>query len=94
MRAVVIVTDSEAVRSFERAFLQRGVGFTVVPNAWGGGRRGLRAGDRVHPGGCSVVFSVVDDDRLESTLELVAGVRDEAAAECTHVYVAPVEQVA
>lgn len=94
MRALIVVTDSEAVRSFERAFLETGQrGFTIVPTVWGRGKAGLKAGDRVHPGGSSLLFTVVPDAEAGSTLAFLREVRDRAgAAESTKMFVAPVEE--
>jgi hypothetical protein len=91
----MVVTDSEALGEFERAFVTEGSrGFTVIPKVWGRGRSGLRAGDRVHPGGSSLLFSVVPDDDLPAALAFVKEVRDRArAGETTRIYVAPVEEV-
>jgi hypothetical protein len=50
MKALLIVTDSEAVPVFERVLAEEKEGFTVVPASIGLGRSGLKAGDRVHPG--------------------------------------------
>ena len=49
MKALIIVTDSEAVPVFERVLAEEREGFTVVPAIIGRGRSGLKAGDRVHP---------------------------------------------
>jgi len=47
MKALIIVTDSEAVPVFERVLAEEREGFTVVPAIIGRGRSGLKAGDRV-----------------------------------------------
>jgi hypothetical protein len=96
VRLLLVVTDSEALAEFERAFLTDARrGFTVVPKVWGRGRTGLRAGDRVHPGGSSLFFTVVEDDDLAGAIAFVKDVRDRArAGETTRIYVTPVEEVA
>lgn len=93
VRAVVVITDSEAVKDFERAFLEDGSrGFTIVPTVYGAGRSGLKAGDRVHPGASSLLFTVVEDDQLPPTLEFVRAVRDRSgAADATKIYWGGVE---
>jgi hypothetical protein len=44
MRAVVVITDSEAVKAFERAFVESGTrGFTILPTRAGRGRTNIPA---------------------------------------------------
>jgi hypothetical protein len=95
MKAVVVVTETEAMQAFERAFLLNGDrGFTIVPTVVGRGKTGLKAGDRVHPGAASILFTVLADDELERTLSFLRGVRDAAGArEQTKLYVASVDDV-
>jgi hypothetical protein len=77
MKAILIVTDSEAVPRFERVLAGRDRGFTVFPELIGRGRGGLRTGDRVHPGGSSLMFTVVDGTELDETVGLLKQARDE-----------------
>ena len=95
MRAVVVITDSEAMKAFERAFVESGDrGFTIVPTVLGRGKTGLKAGDRVHPGASSLLFSVLDEDELDATLAFLRQVRDAAGVrDHTKIYVAPIEEV-
>ncbi len=95
MRAVVVITDSEAMKAFERAFVEAGTrGFTILPTVWGRGTTGLKAGDRVHPGGSSLLFTVLPEAELAGTLDFLRQVRDQAgAAEATKIYVAAVDEV-
>jgi len=94
MKAVVVITDSEALPEFERAFVAAKTrGFTVLPAVYGCGRTGLKTGDRVHPGSSSLLFTVVPDDQLDRTLAFVRKVRDQAGvAPATKIYVAAVEE--
>ena len=78
MKAILIVTDSEAVPRFERALASGQRGFTVFPELIGKGRRGLKTGDRVHPGGSSLMFTVVPEADLDETVGLLRRARDEA----------------
>ena len=93
MKAVVVITDSEALQEFERTCLAMpGRGFTIIPTVWGKGRRGLRTGDRVHPGGSSLLFTVVQDEELGGTLDCLRECRDRAGAgDLTKIYVTSVE---
>lgn len=94
MKAIVVITDSDAVPAFERAFLESGNhGFTVVPTVLGRGKSGLKAGDRVHPGGSSLLFTVVRDQEGEAVLAFVRGVRDRAGVrDQTKIYLTGVEE--
>ena len=95
MKAIVLITDSEAMKAFERAFIESGDrGFTIVPRVLGRGKRGLKAGDRVHPGGSSLMFTVLAEPDLDGTLAFLRAVRDAAGVrDQTKLYVAPVDDV-
>lgn len=90
-----MITDSEAMRTFERAFLESGDrGFTIVPTLAGRGRTGLKAGNRVHPGASSLLFTVLAENEVEGTLAFLRRVRDTAGVrDQTKLYVAPIEEV-
>lgn len=95
MKAVVVITDSEAVQQFEKTCLTNpSRGFTVIPQALGRGRSGLHTGDRIHPGGESILFTVVPDAELEATLAALRSARDLAGvAEVTRIFVSEVQEV-
>jgi hypothetical protein len=95
VKAIVVITDSEAMKVFERAFIASGDrGFTIVPTVLGRGKSGLKAGDRVHPGGSSLLFTVLAEPEVELTLELLRKARDEAGVgDQTKLYLAPVDEV-
>ena len=95
MKVIVVITDSEAMKDFERAFIESGDrGFTIVPAILGRGKTGLKAGDRVHPGGSSLMFTVLADRELDSALAFLRNVRDAAGVrEQTKLYVAPIDEV-
>lgn len=95
MKAIVVITDSEAMKDFERAFIESGDrGFTIVPTLLGRGKTGLKAGDRVHPGGSSLLFTVLAEPELDGTLAFLRSVRDAAGVrDQTKLYVAPIDEV-
>jgi hypothetical protein len=95
LKAVVVITDSEAMVAFERGFVEDGGrGFTILPTSMGRGRTGLKAGDRVHPGASSLLFTVVEDGEAEETLAFLRRIRAAAhAEEVTKIYVAAAEEV-
>lgn len=78
MKAIMVVTDSEAVPAFERAFVARKRGFTVIPGLVGMGRSGLKTGDRIHPGGSSILLTVVSEEDLGDAVTMLRGARAES----------------
>jgi hypothetical protein len=92
---LVVVTDSDAMPAFERALVDSGdVGFTVVPTVSGRGRSGLHAGDRVHPGGSSVLFLVLPDEDGEAAVKVLRKVRDrENVADTTRIFSLPAAEL-
>jgi hypothetical protein len=79
VKAIVLVTDSEAVPEFERVLLTEGhQGFTVVPAIAGSGRHGLKTGDRIHPGASSLLLTVVAEDAAAELLARLRRARDRA----------------
>ncbi|HSD25754.1 MAG TPA: hypothetical protein VLL75_00555 [Vicinamibacteria bacterium] len=94
MKGILIVTDSEAVKGFERAIAERHRGFTVLEAVLGSGRSGVKAGDRVHPGASSLVFTVVPESELETTLGALRRARAESGfADETRVWAFDVEEL-
>ena len=93
MKALLVVTDSEAVPVFQRALAEEHEGFTVLPAVVGSGRSGLKAGDRVHPGASSLIFTVVTGGEEDETLLALRRARDEAGyAERTRMWSFAVEE--
>lgn len=95
MKAIVLITDADAMGTFERALMETGDrGFTIVPSVLGRGKTGLKAGDRVHPGGSSLLFTVVSSPETGAALDFLKGVRDAAGLRAqTKIYVAPVDEI-
>jgi hypothetical protein len=93
VRLLVVITDSDAMKAFERGFLEQGDrGFTIVPKVIGRGRTGLRMGDRVHPGGLSLLFTAVPAADVETTLGFLREIRDRTGVtEGTKIFALPVE---
>ncbi len=89
MKAVIVVTDWEVMQQIESALLDAGTnGFTILPRVLGSGRSGLKTGDRIHPGGSSLMFSVIPEERLDDTLRVVKDVRDRTqSAQDTRIFV-------
>jgi hypothetical protein len=94
MKALLIVTDSEAVPAFERALADRHEGFTVLPAVVGAGRTGVKAGSRVHPGGSSLIFTVVPEVEMPAAVDTLRRARDEAGvAAATRIWAFDADEV-
>jgi nitrogen regulatory protein PII len=95
MKAILLITDSEAMREFERVLIGEGhQGFTVMPAVAGSGRHGLKTGDRVHPGSSSLLLTVVGDQELPPMLALLRRARNEAGGvEGTRIWSFNVDEV-
>ena len=96
MKAIMVITDSEAMREFVRVLIGEGHhGFTVMPAVAGSGRHGLKTGDRVHPGSSSLLLTIVAEQDLASMLGLLRRARSEAAgAEAARIWSFSVDEVA
>ncbi len=95
MKALLLVTDSEAMREYERV-LTGAVhhGFTVVPATAGSGRHGLKTGDRVHPGSSSLLLAVVGEAELAPLAALLRDARQRAeAGPATRIWSFDVDEV-
>lgn len=92
MKALLVVTDSDAVPAFERALSEKHEGFTVLRAAVRSGREGLKAGDRVHPGSSSLIFTVMTEGEEARTLDALRQARDAAGyADRTRMWAFDVE---
>ena len=79
MKAIMLVTDSDAMKAFERVLVTEGhQGFTVMSAVAGSGRHGLKTGDRVHPGASSLLLTVAREEAAVSLLQLLRRARDAA----------------
>ncbi len=96
MKAILLITDSEAMREFERVLVAEGHhGFTVVPAVAGSGRHGLKTGDRVHPGSSSLMLTIADAAGTEPLVALLKRTRDAAGyGEATRMWSFDLAEVA
>ncbi len=91
----MLVSDSEAMREFERVLIGEGHhGFTVMPAVAGSGRHGLHTGDRIHPGASSLLLAVVAKSDAPAMLELLRKTRDEAGGAGARIWTFDVDEVA
>jgi len=96
MKAIILITDSEVMKEFERVLVAEGHhGFTVMPAVAGRGRHGLKTGDRVHPGSSSLMLTVTDASETRPLLDLLRGTRDAGGyGEVTRMWSFDVDEVA
>jgi hypothetical protein len=96
MKAILLVTDSEAMREYERVLVAEGHhGFTVVPATAGSGRHGFKTGDRVHPGSSSLLLAVVGEAELAPIVGLLRGARPQTeSATGTRIWSFDVQELA
>jgi nitrogen regulatory protein PII len=96
MKAIILITDSDAMRDFERVLVAEGHhGFTVMPAVAGSGRTGLKTGDRVHPGSSSLMLTVADAERTSPLVDLLRRTRDAGGhGEVTRMWSFDVAEVA
>ena len=96
MKAIILITDADAMREYERALVAEGhVGFTVMPAIAGSGRHGLKTGDRIHPGGSTLLLTVAEDDRAGALLARLRSTRDAAGlTDLTRMWTFDVAEVA
>jgi len=79
MRMLMLIVESRHMEKVEAALAEQKVdGYTEVPNVHGRGRTGMRLGSRAFPETSSLLFTVVNDDRVEPILAAL----DRACPDC------------
>jgi hypothetical protein len=89
VKLFIVLTDTEALGTLERAFVADGTrGFTILPSLVGLGRTGLKTGTRVHPGATGLLMTAVPDGEAAATERFLLEAREAAGArEATKVFV-------
>ena len=93
MKMLFLVTDSEYEPHCLTMLKEKGLeGYTVIPDALGAGRSGLKMGDRVHPGASLVVIAVVPDEAVPDLMACIRGcVEQNKLCASTHAWAIPVD---
>ncbi|MEW6364143.1 MAG: PG0541 family transporter-associated protein [Acidobacteriota bacterium] len=79
MQLLMIIVQSDHREKLEAALAEHHVpGFTEIPVAYGSGQTGMRLGSRAFPDSSSIIFSVVEKDKVD---ELLAAI-DSSCADC------------
>jgi hypothetical protein len=92
---LVIMADAsrfDAIREDLAAL--RAPGYSALPVIEGGGRTGVHAGDRIHPGGLVALFVVEPDASADALFEQMVRRRDAAEDPVTRFFLLPVEREA
>ncbi len=67
MKLIVIIFDQVVLDEVESILEQHDVkGFSQIPTVLGEGTTGKRLASRLHPGANSMIFSVVEDEQIDS----------------------------
>ncbi len=94
MKMLFLVTDSEYEPQCLNIMREEGIaGFTVIPNAFGVGKNGVKMGDRYHPGASVLIISAIEDQRIEEVMSCIQRcVLSNKLCESTHAWILPIEQ--
>ena len=76
---LVIIVENEYKEKVEAALSDRRVlGYTEIPTVYGMGQTGLRLGSRAFPQTSSIIFTIVEKEKVD---ELLAAI-DSSCADC------------
>ena len=65
MKLLMIILDESVKDEVESVLERHGVnGYTEIPMVLGEGLSGKKLSSRLHPGANSIVFTIIDDDKL------------------------------
>ena len=79
MQMLMIVVESSHKDKVESALTEhRVLGYTEIPTVYGMGQTGIRLGSRAFPETSSIIFTVVEKDKVD---ELLAAI-DSSCADC------------
>lgn len=74
MQMLMIIAESEHREKIESALVDLHVlGYTEIPTVYGSGRTGPRLGSRAFPETSSIIFTVVEEERVDGLLEAIEG---------------------
>jgi nitrogen regulatory protein PII len=95
VKMILMMADATRVDAVRRDLAALGApGYTVLPVAEGGGRTGIHAGDRVHPGALALVMVAEEDDKAERLFEELAKRRNAHGDLLSRLFLMPVERQA
>jgi uncharacterized protein YaaQ len=79
MQMLMIIVESDYKEKLEAALNERHVlGYTEIPTVYGAGKTGMRLGSRAFPETSSIIFTVVEKEKVDSLLEWI----DSSCSDC------------
>lgn len=95
MKLIMFYADANRLDAVRRDLAElQAPGYTVLPVAEGGGRTGIHAGDRVHPGALALVMVIDEDAAAERLFDELARRRDAYGDPMSKLFLMPVEREA
>jgi hypothetical protein len=95
MKMLLMYADAARVDTLRRDLAALGApGYTVIPVVEGGGRTGIHAGDRVHPGALALVMVIDEDARADVLFDEMVRRRDATGDLVSRLFLMPVERQA
>jgi uncharacterized protein YaaQ len=72
MQMLMIIVESTHKEKLEATLTEHHVlGYTEIPTVYGTGRTGMRLGSRAFPETSSIIFTVVEQDRVDELLAAI-----------------------
>ena len=79
MQMLMIIVESQHKEKLEAALSERHVvGYTEIPTVYGAGQSGMRLGSRAFPETSSIIFTVVEKEKVDELLRAI----DQSCADC------------
>ena len=79
MQMLMIIVESTHKEKLEAALSERHVlGYTELPTVYGMGQTGMRLGSRAFPETSSIIFTVVEREKVDELLQAI----DSSCAQC------------
>lgn len=79
MQMLMIIVESAHKEKLEAALTERHVlGYTEIPTVYGAGSSGMRLGSRAFPETSSIIFTVVEKEKVDALLSWI----DSSCADC------------
>lgn len=95
MKLVMFYADANRLDAVRQDLAElHAPGYTVLPVVEGGGRTGVHAGDRVHPGALALVMVIAEDAAADHLFDELARRRDADGDHMSKLFLMPVERQA
>jgi hypothetical protein len=95
MKMLLMYADAARIDTLRKDLAALGApGYTVIPVVEGGGRTGIHAGDRVHPGALALVMVIDEDAPADRLFDEMVRRRDAHGDMVSRLFLMPVERQA